>query len=719
MVSSSSSRDNPCATTASDGFGSRLSVRSLSTFFRISLLLTAVLVLAPLSPTQAQSSRLAAPSTQNGSKSTGSKAHGSACEISDSHDASQYARGAAPRDGSLRPSTSVSADKAPDSTSTMQSKRNVTESFARPESEKSHSNTTSPSTDGTIASGFTEEIVGDCLAKISFKDGDSQSIYLNKNSTLPQWLVYLFHLPKGLAYDRILNVVSRFGDTKIFNWTPLDPTVCEVMYLDPFAAENAVKELDGSSPFVSKATIRAKLRATNPNHQVIASNLPSSVTEEVLESLFTELVGCKAYAILRKSQDSKNGSQFAFLSFTSVEAVQIAVEKGAKLRIDGKPICVYEFASCQSGARINLMNLSHNVTVEALEELFDKFVNIEREDISIYRRSYAFTKFKTREGAESAKRDLNRTDLKGPIIVRYAEAEQNKTCISVQFHNAENGSVDTIRQATVEKFSEYGKCSIEFEFTNEGVWRRLAFVTYDSDVESANALLSVTKVGGYSVWCQWARELIPRMPPKCLHLEKHAPALPKEGVPLDGLHPEVQTTVEHPTPFMPAAPPPTPANPNSTATDGNFHGFGSHNPGYNTNPMVNGTPPVHHGVPYANPYMYPAPQMDMVQVMMPHAQAQLFQQPEMYYSAPTYYWNSPGMMMHPNSYLVPGMYPHPMHHHMHMQPAPMPFFPNPSAAPYEPRDIPEEGSNPNGRSNAGNNENMDPARQSTAGPQQK
>ena len=82
--------------------------------------------------------------------------------------------------------------------------------------------------------------------------------------------------------------------------------------------------------------------------------------------------------------------------------------------------------------------MNPNVAVEALDELFDMFGDTEKEGPSTTCRSYAFAKSKTREGAKAAKREMNRTDLQGRIIVRYAQAEQNKPNISVQFKDANN-----------------------------------------------------------------------------------------------------------------------------------------------------------------------------------------------------------------------------------------------------------------------------------------
>ena len=158
---------------------------------------------------------------------------------------------------------------------------------------------------------------------------------------------------------------------------------------------------------------------------------------------------------------------------------------------------------------------------------------------------------------------------------------------------------------------------------------------------------------------------------------------------------------------MPATPPPTPENPTSNGTYHRRHRFGSHIPVYNTYPIVNGTLPIHHGVPHANPFMYIPSDIYGMGVTLPAEQAQPFIRPEMYYSAATYYSNNPATIMYPNSYHDPCMYPNDIHHHSHIQPQPMQFSLNPSAEPFVPKDISEEENNSNHKQNANDSQNTD------------
>ena len=85
--------------------------------------------------------------------------------------------------------------------------------------------------------------------------------------------------------------------------------------------------------------------------------------------------------------------------------------KSENLNIEGRSTCVYDYRQYQTDSYHFAQNMNPNVTVEALDELFDKFGDTEKEGPSTTRRSYAFAKSKTRGGAKVAKREMNRTDL--------------------------------------------------------------------------------------------------------------------------------------------------------------------------------------------------------------------------------------------------------------------------------------------------------------------
>lgn len=147
--------------------------------------------------------------------------------------------------------------------------------------------------------------------------------------------------------------------------------------------------------------------------------------------------------------------------------------------------------------------------------LFGQYGELVAEDTMLIQRSYAFVRYARREDAERAKRALDKTQLKGRIVVRYAEAEHLRQTIAVQFHvaRAPNNLNDLVHSC----FGKYGSCSVEIPKLKNGHWRKLAFVTFDGEEDAsylaaAEAVRHVKFVSDIPVMVQFARELIPRMP---------------------------------------------------------------------------------------------------------------------------------------------------------------------------------------------------------------
>lgn len=76
-----------------------------------------------------------------------------------------------------------------------------------------------------------------------------------------------------------------------------------------------------------------------------------------------------------------------------------------------------------------VFDLSANVTMDEMWSLSGKFGSLFEEDTAIVRRSDAFVQYKNRSSAEKAKRQLEKTKLRGPLSVRYAEAQPLKSVL--------------------------------------------------------------------------------------------------------------------------------------------------------------------------------------------------------------------------------------------------------------------------------------------------
>ena len=150
-----------------------------------------------------------------------------------------------------------------------------------------------------------------------------------------------------------------------------------------------------------------------------------------------------------------------------------------------------------------------------MQGIFGRYGELVQEDTMLIKRSYAFVRYARRQDAERAKRALDKTQLKGRIVVRYAEAEHLKSTIAVQFHiaRAPNNLTDLVHTC----FSKYGNCTVDIPRLKNGHWRRVAFVTFQGDenvsyLAAAEAVRHVKFVSDIAVMIQFARELIPRLP---------------------------------------------------------------------------------------------------------------------------------------------------------------------------------------------------------------
>ncbi|KAI0559621.1 Clavesin-1 [Gracilaria domingensis] len=334
-------------------------------------------------------------------------------------------------------------------------------------------------------------------------------------------------LPRGVTYDRLYSMVEPFGEVEELSWSASDPYLCEVTYTDPAAAHEAKHFLgDALVGSDSEPPLKAELHSRDAGAQLFVGDLTPDVTEEMLEATFSNLVGEPVTALLKRDPDSFSPIGYGFLSFKSESSANFALVAGHRAKVGNANVRV---GRAERNTYLYVSDLSPNVSMSELKDLFGRFGSLVEEDTVIIRRSYAFVRYKNRNAAEKAKRTLDKTDLKGRLSVRYAEAEPLKACVAVQFHSSVPRPPNSLRDLLTATFSKHGNCSVEIPRLTNGMWRKVAFVTFHGDPMAANAaaleaVQSIRFVSSLPVCCQFARELIPRLPSKGLTVERGSEA---------------------------------------------------------------------------------------------------------------------------------------------------------------------------------------------------
>lgn len=340
-------------------------------------------------------------------------------------------------------------------------------------------------------------------------------------------------LPQCVTYDRLLSMVQPFGEVDELVWTASDPYVCDVTYSDAADAREAKHFLGGALVGNdSEPPLKAELRSRDPGAQLFVGDLTPDVTEEMLEATFSELVGEPVSALLKRDPDSYSPIGYGFLTFKNESSANFALVAGHRIKV-GKA-CV-RVGRAERNTYLYVSDLSGDVSSSELKNVFGKFGSLVEEDTVIVRRSYAFIRYKNRGAAEKAKRTLDKTDLKGRLSVRYAEAEPLKACVAVQFHSSVPRPPNSLRDLLSATFSKHGNCSVEIPRLQNGLWRKVAFVTFHGEPIAANlaaleAVQSIRFVSALPVCCQFARELIPRLPSRGMLQEKLGSAEPHHRI---------------------------------------------------------------------------------------------------------------------------------------------------------------------------------------------
>lgn len=336
-------------------------------------------------------------------------------------------------------------------------------------------------------------------------------------------MLQLSQIPKGMTYDRLYNLVEPFGEVEELSWTASDPHICEVVYKDPSAVKEAMHFLgDALVAGNGEPPLKAELRSQDPGAQLFVGDLTPDVTEAMLENVFTTLVDSPVSAVLKRDPESFSPIGYGFLSFQNEASANLALVSGHRAKVGNANVRV---GRAERNTHLYITDLAPDVSMDDLQALFGRFGNLVEEDTVIVRRSYAFIRYKNRLSAERAKRTLDKTELNGRITVRYAEAEPLKACVAVQFHSSVPRPPNSLRELLLATFSKFGNCSIEVPRLRNGMWRKVAFITFHGEPISAalaatEAVQSVRFVSTVPVCCQFARELIPRMPPRDLRTER-------------------------------------------------------------------------------------------------------------------------------------------------------------------------------------------------------
>lgn len=335
--------------------------------------------------------------------------------------------------------------------------------------------------------------------------------------------IRISHLPRGITYDRVCNLVESFGEVEEIVWTAVEPHMCDVVYREASAAQEACNVLnDAYVPDGAEKALKVDLRPRDSGAQLFVGDLTPDVTEQMLEETFSEIVGEPVKAVLKRDPDSLSPIGYGFLSFQNESSANFALVAGHRAKIGNACVRV---GRAERNTYLYVSDLAGNVDMTELKNVFGKFGTLVEEDTVIIRRSFAFIRYKSRGAAENAKRTLEKTDLKGHTSVRYAEAEPLKACVSVQFHSSVPRPPNSLRELLLATFGKHGNCSVEIPRLHNGLWRRVAFVTFHGEPIAANlaaleAVQSIKFVSSLPVCCQFARELIPRLPTKGLTGEK-------------------------------------------------------------------------------------------------------------------------------------------------------------------------------------------------------
>lgn len=328
-------------------------------------------------------------------------------------------------------------------------------------------------------------------------------------------LLILSNIPQEMTFDKLRDIVEPFGDISALNWDASDPSRAEVLYEDSRCAKEAAHYLNNSLICRDGLSLQAELRSRNPSTQLFVGDLTPDVTETMLEDAFQRLVLTPVKAILKRDPINLSPVGYGFLSFRNEHDAGKALVQGHRMKVGNASIRV---GRAERNTFLYVADIDPKTDLPELLAKFGQYGDIIEEDTIIVRRAYAFVRYKDRVSAERAKRSLDRTDMRGRITVRYAEAEPIRTVVEVQFHSSTCRPPCSLRELMQSLFSKYGACSVEIPRWRNGFWRRVAFVHFHGNPLSAaaaavEAVQNVKFVSTFPVLCQFARELIPRVSP--------------------------------------------------------------------------------------------------------------------------------------------------------------------------------------------------------------
>lgn len=330
---------------------------------------------------------------------------------------------------------------------------------------------------------------------------DINKVYMDK--------LVVSHIPKTMTRGYLQRIVHSFGEVERLDWDSAR-SECEVIYKDPVVARNACQRLD-KMVVTGGTALSAHLRSSSPAAQLFVGDLIPAISEAKLESAFEEIVGSSVKVTLKRDPNTCSPIGYGFVNFESEDAACKALLNANRMKVGGTKIRV---GRAERNCYLYVTDLSSQVTIEQLREVFSKHGNLVEEDTIIVRRSNLSLKFNDMHQAIMTKVILDKSGVGHNVTI------SDENCVpqvAVMFPSTVTRPPNSLYDLLVGVFSKYGSCTVEIPRLRGGKWRNFALIKFIGDISSARfaaveAIQNVTHISQVRVYCDWAREIIPRVP---------------------------------------------------------------------------------------------------------------------------------------------------------------------------------------------------------------